>query len=49
MALLRNHLHGAIKKLRTFVINFQIIRNKISEIEVLLDRINLDVIIGTES
>ena len=42
------HIHGAIKKLRTLVINVQIIRNKINEIEVLFDSINPDVIIGTE-
>ena len=43
------HLHDTIKKLRTLVINFQSIRNKIKEIEVVLDSINPDVIIGTES
>ena len=43
------NLNGAIKKLRTLVINFQSIRNKINEIEVLLDSINPDVIIGTDS
>ena len=43
------HLHGAIKKLRTLVINYQSTRNKINDIEVLLDSINPDVIIGTES
>ena len=44
-----SHLHGAIKKLCTLVINFQSIRNKFNEIEVLLDSIKPDVIIGTES
>ena len=43
------HLHGAIKKLHTLVINFQSIRDKINEIYVLLDSINPDGIIGTES
>ena len=43
------HLHSVIKKLRTLVINFQSIRNKINKIVGLLDSINPDVIIGTES
>ena len=43
------HLLGAIKKLRQLVINFHSIRNKFNEIEVLLESINPDVIIGAES
>ena len=43
------HLHGAIKKLRTLVINLHSIHNKIYDIEVFWDSINPDVIIGTES
>ena len=43
------HLLGAIEKPCTLVINYQSIRNKIYEIEVLLYSINHDVIIGTES
>ena len=41
--------HGVVKKPRTLVINFQSIRNKINEIDVSLDSINPDEIIGTES
>ena len=44
-----SHLHGSIKKICTLVINFQSIHNKINQIEVRLDSINPDVIIGTES
>ena len=43
------HLHGTNRKLRTLVINFRGIRNKFNDIEVLLDSINPDVIIATES
>ena len=42
------YFHGAIKKLRTLVINFQSIHNKIKEIEVTFDSMNVDVIIGKE-